>query len=112
MPGSTTELYGPNCAIKFAPGDVVVHVHSKQRGVIVEVDEVFNGPDEMLRDMTRHRGPKLKPWYYVLFEATSESLYVAECHLLLDPSGKPVNHPMITSVFTEFENGRYIRMNH
>ena len=98
--------------LRFAPGDVVIHLHSNQRGVIVEVDPVFNGPDEMLRDMTKDRGPKLKPWYHVILETGKESTYIAECHLQLDPSGRPINHPMITSVFTEFENGRYIRLNH
>ncbi|MGE0762352.1 MAG: heat shock protein HspQ [Bdellovibrionales bacterium] len=109
---SATEQSILASAIKFAPGDVVVHTRSGKRGVIIEVDGAFNGPDELLRDMTRDRGPKLKPWYHVLVEATAESLYIAECHLTLDPSGQPVNHPMITSVFTDFENGRYIRLNH
>lgn len=102
----------PASSIKFAPGDIVVHAKSGQRGVIVEVDQIFNGPDDRLRDMTHERGPKLKPWYYVLLETSKDAVYIAECHLLQDPSGRPVNHPMITSVFTEFENGRYIRLNH
>jgi heat shock protein HspQ len=98
--------------LKFAPGDVVILSQSGLRGVIIEVDKVFCGPDEQLRDLTAARGPKLKPWYHVLVEGTHEAQYVAECHLHADSSGAPVSHPLIASVFTDFAQGRYIRLNH
>jgi heat shock protein HspQ len=82
------------------------------RGVIVEVDLVFCGPDSPQTDLSWAKGPKRSPWYHLLVEGEKESIYVAECQLNHDISGAPVSHPMIASVFTDFAQGRYIRLNH
>ncbi len=104
------ERHGPQ--IKFAPGDIVVHATTGQRGVITEVDPFFSGPDYELHDLTKNRGPKKSPWYYVLMEGSKKAVYIAECHLQLDRSGQIIKHPGLSQIFTEFSNGRYIRPNH
>jgi len=98
--------------VRFAPGDVVIHADIGYRGVIIEVDPRFCGPDHLLNDLTGGRAPKDSPWYYVLRDGTDSTVYVAERYLRMDSSGTPINHPMIESVFLTFENGRYIRLNH
>lgn len=99
-------------SLRFAPGDIVIHAQSGKRGVISEVDPIFSGTDEELRDLTGNRGPKKSPWYYVLLEGSKKPVYIAECHLHLDPSGGTIKHPLVSQIFTEFSNGRYIRPNH
>ena len=98
--------------VKFAPGDVVVLRQTGARGVIIEVDQTFCGPDHMKANLTWARGPKRAPWYHLLVERESDAIYVSECQLDRDHSGTPVSHPMIASVFTDFTKGRYIRLNH
>lgn len=101
-----------NSEIQFSPGDIVVHKQNKFRGVVLEVDEQFFGTDELLNNHGSYKGAKKRPWYHVLVDGTQDVIYVAECHLTGDNSGAPVNHPMINSVFTDFANGRYIRLTH
>lgn len=100
------------CAVKFAPGDVVVLRATGVRGVIIEVDQVFCGPDSPQTDLSWARGPKRSPWYHLLVEGDREAVYVAECQICHDISGAPVSHPLIASVFTDFAQGRYIRLTH
>lgn len=101
-----------NEALKFSPGDLVVHKQQKFRGVILEVDPCFCGTDELLNSHTLYKGAKKSPWYHVLVHGSNDVIYVAECHLLADLSGLPISHPMINSVFTDFADGRYIRLTH
>jgi heat shock protein HspQ len=113
MPTSSLQPTATRCRVKFSPGDVVVCRATGKRGVVIEVDEVFCGPEDAFRALTSsRRGPKRSPWYHVLVEGDSEAQYVAECHISLDNSGRPVSHPLIESVFTDFAEGRYIRLNH
>ncbi len=98
--------------VKFAPGDVVVLRQTGARGVIVEVDQIFCGPENAKTNLTWAKGPKRSPWYHVLVERESEAIYVSECQLDRDHSGSPISHPLIASVFTDFAKGRYIRLNH
>ncbi len=106
------EAHSKSSSLKFSPGDVVRHKDGNLRGVVIEVDESFSGPDERLINLTSRRGPKREPWYYVLFEGQNDAVYVAQCHLYRDESGHTVEHPLLESVFTEFRDGRYIRLNH
>ena len=98
---------------KFAPGEVVVHKEHGYRGVIVEVDEVFKGPDEYHTDLLMgKRAPKDQPWYHVIVDGTDTITYVSERQLNKDKSGRPIQHPMLSTMFDQFENGKYGRPLH
>lgn len=96
-------------AAKFHVGQVVTHLKFGYRGVVFDVDPVFSNSEEWYATMARSRPPKDKPWYHVLVDGASHTTYVAERHLTPDGSGRPVAHPLLGSLFSEFENGRYRR---
>lgn len=98
--------------VKFIPGDIVVHKKLGYRGVIIEVDENFEGTEEWYEEMAESRPPKNKPWYQVLVDGADHTTYVAERHLERDPTGNPVDHPLVQSVFCGYSEGRYQRVLH
>ena len=102
----------PEATVKFSPGEVVVISRTGDRGVVVGVDDRFRGTDELLRDASGGRAPKNRPWYHLIVEGSDTAIYVAERHLRLDVSGLPIHNPLVDSLFTNFENGRYILLNH
>lgn len=93
---------------KFGVGDVVHHLEFDYRGVIVDVDAIFQGKDEWYEQMALSKPPKEYPWYRVLVDGADHMTYVAERHLEPD-SGGPVRHPQLADFFDEFEDGRYVR---
>ncbi|MGI9553550.1 MAG: heat shock protein HspQ, partial [Thermodesulfobacteriota bacterium] len=92
---------------KFTIGQIVQHLKFDYRGVIIDIDPVFSGTDEWYESVAKSRPPKDMPWYHVIVEGSDIQTYVAERHLENDSSNKPVNHPLIDFIFSEFENGRY-----
>lgn len=94
---------------RFAVGDLIHHRLFDYRGVIVDVDPMFQSTEEWYETVAQSRPPKDKPWYHVLVHGASHSTYVAERNLEPDESTDPIVHPMIDQVFTRFENGRYVR---
>ena len=94
---------------KFAVGQVVHHVKFDYRGVVVDVDAVFQGTEEWYDTVARSRPPKDQPWYHVLVDGAAHSTYVAERHLEPDESGDQISHPAIGQYFDAFRAGRYSR---
>ena len=94
---------------KFTIGQLVHHKLFDYRGVIVDVDPTFQGPDEWYETMARSRPPKDKPWYHVLVHNASHGTYVAERHLEPDESTEQINHPALGEIFDRFVDGRYYR---
>lgn len=95
---------------KFSIGDLVHHLLFDYRGVIVDVDQNFQASEEWYDTVAKSRPPKDEPWYHVLVDNSIHSTYVAEQNLEADDSGDPIKHPMLQHFFTEFDNGRYIRL--
>ena len=93
---------------KFRVGQLVEHRLFDYRGVIYDVDPVFEGADEWYDTMARTRPPKDQPWYHVLVHNGIHSTYVAERNLKADDDNTPILHPAATEFFIGFENGRYI----
>ncbi|MDH3690177.1 MAG: heat shock protein HspQ [Gammaproteobacteria bacterium] len=96
---------------KFAIGQVVRHKLFDYRGAIVDADPVFLGTDEWYQEMAKSRPPKDRPWYHVLVDNADYQTYVAERNLESDPSPSPINHPLVSMVFTEFREGAYVGKN-
>ena len=97
---------------RFAIGQVINHRLFGYRGVIADVDPVFQGTDEWYDAVARSRPPKDKPWYQVLVDGATHTTYVAERNLAADDSGEQVKHPLIEHFFTGFLNGRYVVNSH
>jgi heat shock protein HspQ len=96
---------------KFQIGQIVKHRVLPFRGVIFDVDPVFNNTEEWYQSIPAEIRPrKDQPFYHLLAEnaETTYIAYVSEQNLLLDDSGQPVKHPSIRQMFAGLENGRYI----
>ena len=95
---------------KFGIGQVVRHRLFSFRGVIFDVDPVFNNTEEWWNSIPEDIRPrKDQPFYHLLAE-NEQSYYVAyvsEQNLVPDDTGEPVDHPDLHDLFGDFEDGRY-----
>lgn len=96
---------GPEAA--FFPGQLVRHRLFGYRGVVYDVDPEFAESEEWYAAVAKTRPPKDRPWYHVLVHGQTTRTYVAERNLELDPSGQPVEHPLVEAFFAGFADGRY-----
>ena len=92
---------------KFRIGQLIEHRLFDYRGVIFDVDPVFQGTDAWYDNVARTRPPRDRPWYRVLVHNAGHETYVAERNLQADVSRDPVNHPLINEIFAGFDNGIY-----
>lgn len=97
---------------KFGIGDSVRHRFYPFRGVIYDVDPVFNHSEEWWESIPADRRPaKDQPYYHLLAEneASTYEAYVSEQNLLADDSGEPHRHPRVREMFELEDDGRYVR---
>lgn len=92
---------------KFHIGQRIHHRLFDYRGVVVDVDPVFQDTDEWYEQVARSRPPKDKPWYRVLVHGAQHETYVAERNLEPDLTEDPIEHPLIDELFSGMENGAY-----
>ena len=95
---------------KFAIGAVVRHRIYPFRGVVFDVDPVFDNTEEWWLSIPEEVRPhKDQPFYHLLAE-NSESEYVAyvsEQNLLPDESGEPIRHSQVAEIFVKDKTGSY-----
>ncbi len=95
---------------KFTIGQVVRHRVFPFRGVIFDIDPVFNNTEEWYQSIPAEVRPrKDQPFYHLLAEnaETEYVAYVSEQNLLPDTSGEPVRHPQVAEMFDKDERGSY-----
>ena len=100
----------PIAHASFAIGEVVRHRLLDFRGVIFDVDPVFNNSEEWYQAIPEGLRPaKDQPFYHLLAENAEATYvaYVSQQNLLRDDSDEPVDHPAISGLFTGYEGGRY-----
>ena len=98
-----------HASAKFGIGQVVRHRLFSFRGVIFDVDPVFNNTEEWWNSIPEEIRPrKDQPFYHLLAEndETEYVAYVSEQNLLEDVSGDPVRHPQLREYFEGFDSGR------
>ena len=94
----------------FTIGDVVRHRLFPFRGVIFDVDPVFNNTEEWWNAIPEGVRPrKDQPFYHLLAENDEAAYvaYVSQQNLILDADGEPVQHPAVNQMFSGIEDGRY-----
>jgi len=99
-----------NREAKFQIGQVVKHRLFPFRGVIFDVDPVFNNTEEWWLAIPEHLRPrKDQPFYHLLAEndETEYEAYVSEQNLLIDDTGRPVRHPQVKEMFGDLKDGLY-----
>ncbi|NNU79176.1 heat shock protein HspQ [Halovulum dunhuangense] len=95
---------------KFAIGQVVRHRFHPFRGVIFDVDPVFNNTEEWYNSIPAENRPaKNQPFYHLLAENETSyyTAYVSEQNLVRDDSGEPVDHPEVGELFGHLNDGKY-----
>ena len=95
---------------KFAVGQVVRHRVYPFRGVVFDIDPVFNNTEEWWLSIPEEIRPrKDQPYYHLLAEneETEYIAYVSEQNLLPDQTGMPVRHPQVAEMFAEDGRGNY-----
>lgn len=108
-PVSEAPAEAPSTAT-FTIGDVVRHRVFPFRGVIFDVDPVFNNTEEWWESIPEAIRPHKNQPFYHLFAENEESAYVAyvsQQNLLPDGDGDPIGHPGVTQMFSGRTNGRY-----
>jgi heat shock protein HspQ len=95
---------------KYGIGTVVRHKKHPFRGVIFDVDPQFSNTEEWWESIPEDMRPsKEQPFYHLLAENDSSYYvaYVSEQNLMMDDTGKPVDHPEVADLFGNMSNGQY-----
>ena len=95
---------------KYKLGEVVKHRVFAFRGVIFDIDPVFNNTEEWWLSIPADVRPHKDQPFYHLYAENSDTEYVAyvsEQNLLPDTSGDPVRHPQVAETFTRDQKGGY-----
>ena len=95
---------------KFRVGEVVRHRLYPFRGIVFDIDPVFDNTEEWWQAIPEERRPrKDQPFYHLLAEnaETEYVAYVSEQNLLPDASGQPLRHPQVNELFTRRKDGTY-----
>ena len=95
---------------KYRLGQVVRHRVHPFRGIIFDVDPVFDNTEEWWLSIPAEIRPaKDQPYYHLLAEneKTEYVAYVSEQNLLPDETGQPLRHPQVREMFKTDETGQY-----
>jgi len=95
---------------KYQIGQVVRHRLYSFRGVVFDIDPVFDNTEEWYEAIpTDVRPHKDQPFYHLFAEneETEYIAYVSEQNLLPDTSGEPLRHPQVAEVFVKDGKGNY-----
>ena len=92
---------------KFYIGQVIEHKLFKYRGVVFDVDDSMQLPEEWYNQVARSKPPKDKPWYHVLVDEHTHTTYVAERNLIASEHPEQIKHHQLNDYFEKFENNSY-----
>jgi len=110
MPKKMFESPSKTRLARFHLGEVVKHRVFPFRGVIFDIDPVFNNTEEWWLSIPEEVRPsKDQPFYHLLAEnaETEYVAYVSEQNLLPDTTGTPLRHPQVKELFVAGADGRY-----
>ena len=95
---------------KFSIGQLVKHKFLPFRGVIYDVDPIFNNTEEWYQSIPKDFRPKKDQPFYHLFAENGQifyNAYVSEQNLLIDESKLKSNHPDVDIFFNVFDGEKY-----
>lgn len=93
---------------QFNLGDIVRHSLLGYRGVIVDIDPIFQGNEKWYEAVVVNQATKDQPWYHLLIDGLEHWAYAAQSNLESDGSGIPIDHPELEYFFDDFNEGTYI----
>ena len=97
---------------KFSIGQLVKHKFLPFRGVIYDVDPIFNNTEEWYQSIPKDFRPKKDQPFYHLFAENGQifyNAYVSEQNLIADKSKNPIRHPLINEIFSEKRGSVYYK---
>jgi heat shock protein HspQ len=95
---------------KYQIGQVVKHRIFPFRGVVFDIDPVFDNTEEWWLSIPEDIRPHKDQPFYHLFAENAETEYVAyvsEQNLLPDTSSEPIRHPQVAEEFIKDSKGAY-----
>jgi heat shock protein HspQ len=95
---------------KYKIGQVVKHRIFPFRGVVFDIDPVFDNTEEWWQSIPEDIRPNKDQPFYHLFAENAETEYVAyvsEQNLLPDTSSEPIRHPQVAEEFIKDSKGDY-----
>jgi len=95
---------------KYTIGQVLKHRLFQFRGVVFDIDPVFDNTEEWWQAIPPEVRPRKDQPFYHLFAENAETEYVAyvsEQNLLPDTSEMPIRHPQVAEVFVRDDSGTY-----
>ncbi len=105
----TADVEAPQMRMaKFRIGEVVRHKHFPFRGVVFDVDPVFDNTEEWWLSIPEDIRPDKNQPFYHLFAENADSEYVAyvsEQNLEPDTSDEPLRHPRVNEMLLEDGDG-------
>ena len=112
---SLTQVPRVVATAKFEIGMPVRHRKYGFRGVIFDVDPVFNNTDEWWESIPEEVRPrKDQPYYHLLAETPEPErspyiAYVSEQNLVVESGDEdPINHPNLDEFFEIMDDGRFV----
>ncbi|MEL6736163.1 MAG: heat shock protein HspQ [Pseudomonadota bacterium] len=96
---------------KFQIGQIVKHRIYPFRGVVFDVDPVFDNTDEWYEAIPEEIRPsKDQPFYHLLAENDESEYiaYVSEQNLITDDAADPLRHPQLNEFFSRDSAGQYV----
>ena len=91
---------------KYTLGQVVRHRVYPFRGVVFDIDPLFNNTEEWYQSIPAEVRPNKDQPFYHLFAENADTEYVAyvsEQNLLPDDTGKALRHPQVRELFVQDE---------
>jgi heat shock protein HspQ len=96
---------------KYGIGSVVRHRVYPFRGVVFDIDPVFNNTEEWWNSIPEEVRPRRDQPFYHLYAENAETEYVAyvsEQNLLPDASKDPLRHPQVGEMFLKTRDGKLV----
>jgi len=84
---------------------MVRHKHLGYRGLIFDVDPIFQPLDGMISEDIAHECHQDRPWYHVLIEHADQTAYVVQDNLEFCYDESEFAHPLVGSLFEDTAHG-------
>ncbi len=91
---------------KFNIGDQVIHRHQGYRGIIIDIDPIFQASGRYNPQSHNYPFTTRNPWYRILIDNSAQQTYVEEPLLIKDDAPEDIANPHIKQYLIQ-KNGRY-----
>jgi heat shock protein HspQ len=94
-----------NKTAKFNIGDLVIHTRQGYRGVIIDIDPVFQASGRYNPQACKRDFSIRNPWYRLLVDNSTQITYVEEPLLQKDPDSRLIENPNVDKYLVQLTEG-------